>query len=424
MTSKNIFKRSTLIIAAVLISIASFCQENFLPGYLISLTGDTSHGFIDYRNWVRNPDKIFFKANLSDDKSEYTPNQIKGFSVSDEIYESAIVETEISPTNKQYLQYDPELHFKTDTAFLQVMFRGTKSLYSYVTKDEKDQFYIWQDTSCVLLIYKRYLVEEGHDSKIYIAENNNYTRQLSLYLNECLTINKYIERIQYQKQSFENLFLHYSKCTSEKFNFQRKNDEPRFEVGLLGGLSLTNLKSSGTGYNYLIDAGYDLSANGSMGVFFDFIRVKNQHKWSWCNEILWTRFKVDGQYYEYNNENSYSTIYTTIAILYQKWNSMVRYKFPAGKLFLFVNAGISNGLAMIGTYEMTKEIKFYDMERTEEGRALNDIRYYELGFVGGLGIRFKKFSFEPRFEIGNGFSGDDNLSVITNRYYFLLGYRF
>jgi hypothetical protein len=103
---------------------------------------------------------------------------------------------------------------------------------------------------------------------------------------------------------------------------------------------------------------------------------------------------------------------------------MLRYKFPAGKLFLFVNAGVTNGLAIGGTNEMTKEIKFYDMERTEGGKALNKLRYYELGFVCGLGIRYKKFSLEPRFEIGNGFSAEDNLTVITNRYYFLLGYRF
>jgi hypothetical protein len=424
MELKKFILKSILILSLIFISLESYCQENFLPGYLIEPAGDTLHGFVDYRNWVRNPDKISFKANLSDYKLEYTPDQIKGFSVSGEIYESAIVETEISPVNKQYLQYDPELHFRTDTAFLQVMFRGTKSLYSYVTKDEKDQFYIWQDTSCVLLIYKRYLVEKGHYNKIYIAEKNNYTGQLSLYLHECQTINKYIENIQYQKNSLDNLFLHYSKCTAEEFDFHRKDDEPRFEVGLLGGLSLTNLKLSGTGYDYLINAGYDLSANISAGIFFDFIRVRNQHKWSWCNEILFTRFKVEGQYYQYFNENNYTTTYTTIALLYQKWNSMVRYKFPAGKLFIFANAGVSNGIVMMGTNSMTQEIKFYDMERTEDGNALTDTRFYELGFVAGIGTKFKKFSFETRFEIGNGFSDDDDLSAITNRYYFLLGYRF
>jgi hypothetical protein len=424
MPLKKIIGRSAVILPFILLSMASVCQENYLPGYIVAPGSDTLHGFIDYRNWVRNPDKISFKVNLSDNKTEYTPNQIKSFSVSGEIYESAIVETETSPVNEQYLQYDPGLHFRTDTAFLLVIFRGAKSLYAYVTRDVKDQFYIRQDTSNVLLIYKRYLVEKGHYNKIYIAENNTYTGQLSLYLNKCQTINKKIENLQYQKNSLENLFLHYSKCSSEEFDYQRKDDEPRFEVGLLGGLSLTNLNLSGTGYNYLIDAGYDLSTNGSAGVFFDFIRVRNQHKWSWCNEILFTRFKVSGEYFQYYDENNYSTIYTTIAILYQKWNSMVRYKFPAGKLFLFVNAGVSNGLAMLGTNVMTQEIKFYDMERTEGGKALDSFRYYELGFVAGLGIRYKKFSLEPRFEIGNGFSADDDLSVITNRYYCLLGYRF
>jgi hypothetical protein len=424
MLLKNFIGRSALILSIILIYLASFGQENYLPGYIVQPGGDTSHGFIDYRNWARNPDKIFFKANLSDSKKEYTPSQIKGFSVSGEIYESAIIETETSPIDKQYLQYDPALIFKTDTAFLQAMFRGTKSLYYYLTKDEKEQFYIWQDSSYVFLIYKRYLVEEENYSKTYIAENNKYTGQLSLYLNECQTIIQKIENIQYQKNSLENLFLHYSKCIAEEFAFQRKKDEPRFEIGLLAGLSLTNLKLNGTEYPYLIYAGYDLSANFSTGIFFDYIRVKNRRKWSWCNELFFTRFKVSGEYEQYYNENNITTYYTTIALLYFKWNSMVRYKFPVGKLFLFTNAGISNGLALGGENYMKQDIKFYDNERTEGGVALDSFRRYELGFVAGIGTRFKKFSFETRFEMGNGFSDDENLTVRTNRYYFLLGYIF
>ncbi len=40
---------------------ASFCQENYQPGYIVGLKGDTLHGFINYRNWERNPDKISFR---------------------------------------------------------------------------------------------------------------------------------------------------------------------------------------------------------------------------------------------------------------------------------------------------------------------------------------------------------------------------
>jgi len=421
---KNFTSGCAILLLLLLNSYSSLSQENYLPGYILQWNGDTLNGFIDYRNWVRNPGEISFKATLSDEKSEFTPARINCFSVSGKIYESAVLEIETSPVNMQFLLYDPGLHFKSDTAFLQVLFRGEKSLYYYVTSDEKDQFYIRQDTSFRLLIYKKYLVEEGDNGNIYIAENKDYTEQLKLYLNDCETINKKIENLKYEKNSLENLFIHYSKCTSKEFDFRRIDDEPRFEIGMLGGVSLTNLKLSGTGYDYLIEAGYDLSANFTLGMFFDFIRFRNKHKWSWCNELLLTRFKVEGQYYQYFDENNQTTTYTTLDFLYQKWNTMARYKFPAGKLFLFANAGISGGVLIGETNTMTREIKFYDMERTEDGTALNHVKYYELGFMAGLGTRFKKFSLETRFELGNGFSSDEDLSVITNRYYFLLGYRF
>ncbi len=96
MKAKNPVKRIIVTLFVLFIFQTSFCQENYLPGYIITLKGDTLHGFIDYRNWDRNPDKISFKEKLSDNKLIYSSLIIKGFGVLDEIYESAIVETEIS----------------------------------------------------------------------------------------------------------------------------------------------------------------------------------------------------------------------------------------------------------------------------------------------------------------------------------------
>jgi hypothetical protein len=169
------FKKGIIIINYVTILLSciyldSFSQENFIPGYIIELEGDTAHGFIDFKNWKINPDHIFFKKNPDTDKTEFSAVQIRGFCVNGEIYESAIVETEISPANKNFLQYDAALYFRTDTVFLQAIFIGPKSLYFYLTRDKKEQFYIKEDSNYTLLIYKRYLIEDQSDNKIYLQE--------------------------------------------------------------------------------------------------------------------------------------------------------------------------------------------------------------------------------------------------------------
>ena len=75
----------------------SFGQENYQPGYIVSLAGDTIYGQVDYRNWELNPDKIYFQDESDKVKRSYAPLDIRAFSVQDEFYIGAIVQAEKSP---------------------------------------------------------------------------------------------------------------------------------------------------------------------------------------------------------------------------------------------------------------------------------------------------------------------------------------
>ena len=144
-------------IAIMTISFSSFCQKNYLKGYLIHLNGDTLNGFIDYRNWEKNPKQVYFKTAIDGQRILYTPIMIKGFSVSNEIYESAVVDIEISDTRLGDLNYDRRLKLKVDTIFLQTLIRGTKSLY--LNSDfGKELLYIKRDSMLELLLHKRFWI--------------------------------------------------------------------------------------------------------------------------------------------------------------------------------------------------------------------------------------------------------------------------
>jgi len=137
MKTKKLINRIAMTIIGICIFQTSFCQENYLPGYIINLTGDTLHGFIDYRNWNENPNKIIFKKTLTDNLIKYTPIDIKEFRVHNETYESAIIKVEVSPDKISELQTTDELVFKTDTTFLQALIKGPKCLYYSLNPQEK-----------------------------------------------------------------------------------------------------------------------------------------------------------------------------------------------------------------------------------------------------------------------------------------------
>ncbi len=398
-------------------------QTNYIPGYVVKLNGDTVQGLIDYQNWRINPAKITFMEAGNSASVDYRATQIKGFRVNDKIYEGAVVQVEISPNDDQRLIYDDNFIFRTDSVFLNVLFRGSKSLYHCVTNDWKDQFYIVTDTSVELLLYKKYLVEKDNYSTVYKNENKKYKGQLTNYLQNCPTVDYEIEKSLYNKKSMDNVFLAYARCTGKKYEYIRKKDERRTEVGFVAGMTMTKVNFSGMGYPYLLNIDYGASYNFTAGVFFDYIQVKNKKRLSLSNELILTGFKLEEQYSDYKDEKNYTITDVDIALLYLKWHLLGRYKFPLGKnVFLYGNAGPSLGVCSVTENQIVNHIKISGLDRTTTDVAIDYTSYFELGFVGGLGIRLKDFSLETRYEWGNGFSGDPDLTARTQRIYFLLGY--
>jgi hypothetical protein len=413
---KILNKRIALIFFVVFIFQPSFCQENYLPGYIIRLSGDTLLGSVDYRNWEKNPNKILFKTRGDESVINYTPIDIKGFGVLDEIYESAIVETEVSPFKTEDLQHDYELMIRIDTTFLQTMIRGTKCLYYYKNKSGQEQFYIRKDSSYELLIHKKYLKEQ--EGQTIIAENKKYIGQLTIYLNDCPSLQKKLNALVYQKNSLENLFLFYYKCTQTGIKFQKKTEKPFLEFGVVAGMTMTSLKSYSDDYGYVvITSDFTPSINFSAGLFLEVIFPRNQAKWSLCNELSFSPYHENCRYEEFEQENKYEITYTNIGFAYLKLNNLLRFRYPVGAFSLFVSAGLSNGYAFLTENYKKTELQFYTIERVEEGKAIEDnAGRYEIEVIGGTGARYKNFSFEFRYERALGYS--------TNRYYCLLGYRF
>jgi len=246
MQKKKFIIKITLTVIGILLFQTSFCQKNFMPGYIIRLNGDTIKGYINC-HWGENPRKIFFKKTLNENDIIYTPLAIKEFYVSGEKYKSAIISTEVSPVIQDIvspqniafdkLQYNSEFIIEKDTAFIQVFIQGNKSLYYYRNRLGKEQFYIKQDTSKYyeLLAYKKYLegnvaknaglvvnsmdANKSDDKSLNptqktIMEKDKYLEQLSLYLKDCPAIQPKIQKVKYTQSSLVKLFHSYYLCAS------------------------------------------------------------------------------------------------------------------------------------------------------------------------------------------------------------------
>ena len=430
MTTKLFISRCFIVINLLFLLKFTFSQENFKPGFIVFENGDTLQGYIDYRNWDINPNEISFKEKPEENIKLFTPHIIKEFCVLDEKYRSAFVQTEISTPMSSLLYFDEELRFADTVVFLQTMIEGGKCLYSYKNQYGKEYFYIKNNSAYELLIYRKYIRESEEDKdeikdglKI-VAENKKYLGQLSSYLNDCPTIYQKITNTEYTKKSIYNLFNDYYDCTSKPVEFQKKREKISLKYGVLGGISISRLNFKNDDYSYLVNTNFSSSLNITAGLYFNVVFPRNQRKWSLENEIIYTSYKVNGTYSEYFHEERYTTINTTLGYTYLKLNNLIRYKYPIKNVFIYLNAGISNGYNIAETNKKISDIKLYTDERHEEELALEDRVKYEQGLIIGLGFMYKKFSFESRFERGNGMCINQGLRSVSTRYYFLFGYNF
>ena len=406
-------------------------KNNFASGFIIKTSGDTLRGQIEYKNWNFNPQKIKFKASLEFEITEYSPMDIVAFSVSGEIYKSAIVKVDSSTVNK--FSETPQFEFRVDTTFLQMIFQGNKSLYLYKDKFNQNNFYIYDNSQYVLLEHKKYIRKDYKD-KEYLASNNRYIGQLRVYLENFKNIDKYLTGIEYKSKKIEKVFENYYKTNFVKSYKSRPVEKIKAEYGIVAGVNMIDLgfKTSSLSFYPLPEADFDNSLNFSGGLFFNIVLPRNNEKWSIYNELFYTKYNTSAVFNNYQNDNRYEIHNYNVGYSYLKLNNMLRYKFPIGNVSCFVNGGISSGL-IVDEVNVDNVYRKYNNTITTsshpifyDGPNLNvfESYKYEQGLLFGLGATYKQFSLELRKENGTGFTNYVNLTTDADRYYLLFSYRF
>ncbi len=407
------FKMICLTITGLLFASLINGQENFQPGYIINLQKDTIRGFVDYRNWEKNPSDVVFKMGINELPTQYRSIDITGFGIQDEHYMSAIVERESTLNSFSDGPYSAQLITELDSTFLQTLIGGSKSLYYLKDKNGIDQFYIHQDTGFTLLIFKKYMKVQNENKGN--MENRTFVGQLIKYLQECDQIQDKLKDTKYKRSDLEKLFVEYYACTNSSIAFHKKEDKIIAQLGVWMGPSITSLQINSES-NYLGSVDFNSSTTVAGGLTCDFILPRSQRKWSILTELMYTSYKTSGHY-----DDLYNPATITFEYAYLKLNTMLRYRYPLGKVSAYANIGMSNGLVVSEVNEKKDESMFHP---DTIGPAMPNSRGYEQGLVMGIGLSYYQFSIEVRYEAANGFSSLQNVGTPTKRLYFLAGYQF
>lgn len=173
--SKLIF----LIFFVPLFSVA----QNYKPGLVVNLNGDTLHGFINYGEWENNPKSISFKHEPTGTPLKFTVNDLKYFSIS--VGHLAEYQRYTGPitTNSIEINRLPEgrdTSFVLDTVFLKVLQKGGKLLLFSYSDTFKIRYFISENPSDQPkeLIYRIYYKNIEGNNQNRTAYESSYKGQL------------------------------------------------------------------------------------------------------------------------------------------------------------------------------------------------------------------------------------------------------
>jgi hypothetical protein len=410
--------------------LSGYSQQNYLPGFIVRLKGDTLQGFINYQNSEKNPVNVYFKRDMNHEPDIFSPQEVQTFMVANEIYISATVSMNEGFYGTQELTNSPEIMLQTGTVFLQVLVKGNKSLYYLKDSKGREQFYVELDSRYELLIYHKYLKNLTNSGDIAgantITEDKRYIGQLSYYLSDCPKIQSSLRNLKLSKQNLVKLFRQYYECMNINAEYEKKSDETKADFGAIGGLALTSLKFKAEegSFDELVKSDFPVSPGVAFGIYYNKKLSRNLGRFSLHNELFFSNYKTEAIYKVVVNENRYVTNNISFGGIYIKMNNMLQYSFPVKSVTLFVRLGISNGYNLSETNQNEVEYVFYSTATKKTIPAIDGTRKYAFGIVGGIGGSYKRFSLDIKYERNSGMSDMPALSSPVGVLYLMAGYRF
>ncbi|MFB9843459.1 hypothetical protein [Mucilaginibacter ginsenosidivorans] len=353
--------KSTLgaIIIALICPLTLLAQSNYKPGYVVNIQGDTLKGFINYREWTRNPEQVSFKSSLADEESkEFNITNAKAFAVdSFEYYERHNVKVSMDSLDINAVNPGVNKDTLAKTVFLRIISKGTHiALYRYTDK-LKRRFYI-SETNKLLepeeLAFHAHFDRQELTAMVYIRR---YRTQLlyiaQKYRPDDLKLRRTISNADYNEDELKNLVSRINGSSDPRYTKQGSSGTRWF-----AGVSANHYSLKYTGAIPLADASASGRVTPKLDGGIDFLPFKAVQRF-----YIRVELAIDYHQYDYHHREPYSTpTGATIDLHVKQFNTsltpqVIYNLYNAAQLKVFLDMGIAITNSNYGHYRL---ISSYD----------------------------------------------------------------
>jgi len=368
---------TTLLIIAI--NIACYSQGKFEKAYFIDNNNKRTECLIYNNDWKNNPISFRYKLDMDSDIQRETINNVKEFSLSNNIkFQRYVVDIDISSNDNGKLSSTKRAEYKRDTIFLSQLVDGEASLYRYQNANGIKYFFRMNDSECKQLIYKKYYGSQVINGilKEVIKKNIRFKQQLLNNLKNDALSARYIKSLNYKKNDLVKCFVKYNASKNADYIVSTGLENRKvFAFGVRSGIrnlsySLKQLHSSRNN----IDFGNE--QNISIGFEVECILPFNNGRWSLYIEPIYQYLRSEGESARGKGVLDYKSIEIPLGLRYN-------YNFKKhSKIFL--------NIAYAKDWPINSKISIEEHNRHE------DIKIYNTGIIfAGFGYAYNnKFSIE------------------------------
>lgn len=291
-------KLNLITVLAVLVSVFSFGQFKYEPGYVVNSENQKQNYLILNEEWFENPTYIEVKDSENGQPYKMDINSVDEFSFGNVKYVKKTVDVDYYNTPKQAPDYK-NTKVKQETLLLQILVEGKQTLYKYRKANDVFFFFDNEKGETKQLVYKKYLSET--DTTRLITDEQ-YKTQLTTAL-ECNDVTEStINKTYYGESALKKLFLKYNQCVGGEANVygEGKKNETRLKLSVKAGLNMNSYKLfySNIGYVYSMDLNKQTGFRG--GLEFEVVFPFDKKKWSAFIEPSYVSYKAEGNTTYYN----------------------------------------------------------------------------------------------------------------------------
>ena len=422
---------SGILIRSQILFMVCFCfkqpvmAQQFKPGYVLLNNGDTLHGLIQTENWGKAPLKVQFKASATETLHTYSPLLIHSFRIKGgDWYFSYVGDIDPSSLNDDQLDYNPFPDTVRVAMFIRSVVMGKLSLYYARDYNDRVHLFIQKDGGATReLNYKKYYIEErvladyrNQITRRTIMANQIYKEQLTNLMADCpaVAIGIVSQPLSYSKNDIMELVVEYNRCKSAKTSFVEKKEAWHFQVRAHAGINYARLQFKSATNTYIGGATMENALGYAFGLSLNAVLPRTGNSWSIFNELMLR---------DYNSTGVSGTAPfkeqrpVKMDLIYVKLGTMIRYQFTGSAAQPFLQAGITNSVAL----------KTTNLETDSSGLTYNFLQYfrtYEQGLVFGTGIEYKSVTWDLLLEFSNAMSGYSDVKSGFTTWYVMMGYKF